>query len=134
MDEGDYHFDRILSYALTEGGKYIIVYVKGAAEGAWGLRIPVLDVPGIVAKLFSIAGEGNRKSGEKALRPLAIQEVKVIDSPTLGEHRTILSVTFENGSPPLAMDLPRSGLVEIARLILQSEGEIPTADRSSPIQ
>lgn len=128
--DGTYHFDQVHGLSVTEGGKNIIIYVKGKAEGLWGLRLPLPEIPTLIAKLFSVASEARKMSGDNTLRSLSIHEIKVIDSPKIGD-RTILAVTFESGSPPFAMDLPKAGLLGFARSILQSAGELPSEPPSS---
>jgi hypothetical protein len=129
MEDGVYHFDNIHSIALTEDGKYVTLYVN-AATGLLGLRLPVAEIPTLIGKLFSVASKAAKITGDRTFRSLAIHEIRIIDSPKM-EDRAILAVTLDPGAPPLAMDLPKAALVDLARSILQSEGEIPTSRPSS---
>lgn len=129
MEDGEYHFDAIHSIAVTEDGLHIVVYVNGA-NGIWGLRLPTAEIPPLIAKLFATSMEGTKRSGDTTMRSLAIHELRIIDAPKAAD-RSVLAVTLSPGSPPLAMDLPRDGLIEVARNLLLSIGEIPSEKPSS---
>jgi hypothetical protein len=127
---GEYHFQDIESASVTEDGQNIILNVTNPS-GKCGVLIPEKSIGRVCGILLEASSRARKITGDKTIQASEMQAFGLLKHPD--PEKAIVTVTLHTGAAPLALTTTRKQLIQLARGILETEGQIESR-RAGPTQ